>query len=230
MEKEYAKYLLSKTTKDYNLIAEDYARTRGFTWDIEQLAEYVLPGEKILDLGCGDGRLLKIFKDKEIDYVGVDSSEKLIEIANRNYPKLKFQVADALNLPFPNNYFGKIFSIRVLHHFPSKEFRYQFLKEARRVLRPEGLLILTVWNVWGCRDKRNLIKLIKGTFLKIIGLSKLDFGDTLIPWGNKVSRYYHYFTKNELKKLIEKSGFKIEKIWITSGPRQYSDIYVVAGK
>ncbi len=230
MDKDYAKYLLNKTLQDYNLIAEDYARTRGFIWDIESLAEYVLPGERILDLGCGNGRLLEIIKDKKIDYIGVDASEKLIEIAKKNYPNSKFQVADALNLPFPDNYFDKIFSIRVLHHFPSEEFRFQFLKEAKRVLKPKGFLILTVWNVWGCKDKKYLWLLIKSTFLKIIGKSKLNFGDTFIPWGKKVLRYQHYFTKNELKNLVKKTGFKIKKVYTTFGPRQYSDIYIVAEK
>ena len=230
MEREYAKYLLKKTVEDYNQIAVDYARTRGFTWDIEPLTKYVLRGERILDLGCGQGRLLEIMKNQDIDYVGVDASEKLIGITKKNYPNFRFQVADALNLPFPDNYFDKVFSIRVLHHFPSKEFRLRFLKEARRVLKPKGLLILTVWNVWGCKDRKNLLRLIKSAFRKIIGLSKLDFGDTFIPWGKKILRYYHYFTKNELKNLVKKSGFKIKKIWTTSGPRRYSDIYVVAEK
>lgn len=247
MEKEYAKYLLKKIKKDYNLIAAEYARTREFIWDIEPLAQYVFAGERVLDLGCSNGRLLKILKEKRIDYIGVDSSEKLIEIAQKKYPPksrppehknkkdiflptVKFQVADALNLPFPNNYFDKVFSIRTFHHIPSSEFRLQFIKETKRVLKPGGVLILTVWNVRGSKDKTNLLRLIKSTFLKIIGKSKLDFGDTLVPWDKKVLRYYHYFTKNELKKIIEKSGLKIKKIWTFSGPAQYSDIYVVAEK
>ena len=230
MQKEYAKYLLDKTIKDYNFIAEDYARTRGFTWDIEPLRQYVLSEERVLDLGCGNGRLIKILKGKNVNYIGVDASEKLIEIAKKNYPDSKFQTADAFDLPFPDNYFDKVFSIRVLHHFPSREFRLRFLEEAKRVLKPKGFLILTVWNVWGCKDKKYLWRLIESAFLKILGKSKLNFGDTFIPWGKKILRYQHYFTKNELKNLVEESGFKIKKIYTTSGTRQYSDIYVIAEK
>ena len=225
MEREYAEYLLNKTKEDYDLIAEEYARTREFTWDIEPLAKYVLPREKILDLGCGSGRLLKIFQKIEIDYLGVDGSKKLIKIAQRKYPNAKFQVADVLNLSFPNNSFDKVFSIRVLPHIPSKEFQIRFLKEAKRVLKPGGLLILTAWYLWGFTNKRNLLAIIKNLFLKIVGKSKLDFGDALIPWGKKIMRYYHYFTKNSLKRLVRESGFKVKRIWISP-----FDIYLIAEK
>jgi len=225
MERSYAEYILNKTKQDYNLIAEEYANTRHFTWDIENLVQYVSPAERILDLGCGSGRLLEILRDKNIDYFGIDFSEKLIEIAKRNYPSFKFQVANVLSLPFPNNFFDKIFSIRVLIHIPSKEFQLQFLNEAKRVLKPGGLLILTVWYLWKLRSKRNFFLMIKNAFLKILGKSNLDFGDALIPWGKKAMRYYHYFTAGELKKLTEKSGLKVKKIWATP-----FDIYLIAEK
>jgi len=225
MNKEYAKYILAKTKEDYNKIAQDYANTRHFTWDIENLVQYVFPKERILDLGCGSGRLLEILEDKDIDYFGIDFSEKLIEIAKRNYPSFKFQAANVLNLPFPNNSFDKVFSIRVLMHIPSKEFQLQFLKEAKRVLKPGGLLILTAWYLWRFRSKRNFLLMLKNAFLKIIGKSKLDFGDALIPWGKKVMRYCHYFTKRELEKLAKESSFLVKKIWTTP-----FDLYLIVQK
>lgn len=225
MDRKYAEYLLKKTRQDYNLIAEEYTRTRNFIWDIEGLAQYVIPGEKILDLGCGNGRLLEVLKDKDVDYVGVDNAEKLIEIAKKNYPQAKFLVGDALSLPFPSDFFDKVFSIRVLPHIPSNEFQFQFLKEVNRVLKPGGLLILTAWYLYGLTNKRNFLLMMKNIFLKIIRRSKLDFGDALIPWGKKVMRYYHYFTKRELKELAEESGFKVKKIWTTP-----FDIYLIAEK
>ncbi len=225
MEKEYAEYLLDKTKRDYSLIAEEYARTRNFTWDIENLEQYAVSGEKVLDLGCGNGRLLEILKGKDINYFGLDGSEELIEIAKYNYPQAKFFAGNALNLPFPKDFFDKVFSVRVLHHIPSKEFQARFLGEVGRVLKSQGLLILTVWYLCGLSNKRNLLLTMRNVFLKIIGKSRLDFGDALIPWGKKVIRYYHYFTKKRLKKLAEESGFKVKKIWTTP-----FDIYLIAEK
>ncbi|MFH1657616.1 MAG: methyltransferase domain-containing protein [bacterium] len=230
MEKEYAKYLLRETCQDYNRIALPFTRSRGFIWDISELADYVKSGDKVLDLGCGNGRLCRIFKDRQIDYVGVDGSEELISLAQENYPHLEFQVADPLNLLFPANHFDGVFSIRVLHHFPSREYRLQFLKEAARILKPGGTLVLTVWNVWGCKDRQNLIRLIKHTLTKIFKKSRLDFGDALIPWGDEAMRYYHFFTKNELKTLVEEAGLKVKKIWVTPKENKNSDIYLVAEK
>ncbi len=230
MNKDYAKYLLKKTIEDYNLIAEEFARTRYSVWpELNLFGRYVTEGEKILDLGCGNGRLLEIFKDKKVDYIGVDNSEKLIEIAKKKYSKARFQVADALNLPFPNNYFDKVFCIAVLHHIPSEEFRLQFLKEARRVLKSEGFLVLTVWNLW--RRASSIKLIIKFTLLKIFGKSKLDFKDIFVPWQKTVNRYIHCFTKNELKKLIKKSDFKIKEVGIfRRGETKNYNIYLIAQK
>ncbi len=236
MDKDYAQYLLEKTTQDYNLIAEDFSRAREHIWEEMRFLfdNFLIPGERVLDLGCGNGRFYQVMKDKNIDYIGVDISEKLIEIAKKRFPKAKFQVADALNLPFPDNYFDKVFSIAVLHHIPSKEFRLQSLKEARRVLKPGGLLILTVWNLW---QKKTAWKLfLKYTFLKLIGKSKLDFGDIFYPWKSQdgkilIQRYFHLFSKNSLKKLVNKAGFGVKEINIFKREETKNyNIYLIAEK
>lgn len=233
MDKEYAKYLLEKTRQDYNLIAEDYTRTRAFIpEDIKALAEYTFAGEKVLDSGCGSGRFFEVLRDKGVDYFGVDISESLIAIAKKNYPKVKFRVADALNLPFPSNFFDKIYSISVLHHIPSKDFQLQYLKEVKRTLKPKGFLILRVWDFW--KRKTALKLLLKYTFLKLIGKSKLDFKDVFIPWKDSkgkmlVQRYFHCFTQEELESLVKKVEFKIKEAW-RGGKDPRTNIYIVAEK
>ena len=148
MDKEYAKYLLEKTHQDYSRIAEEFSKTREYLPEERKdlLLQYITPGDKVLDLGCGNGRFSGVFQ-KDIEYIGVDNSEGMIEIARKKYPGADFSVADALNLPFPENYFDKVFSFAVIHHVPSTELRIKFLKEARKVLRPGGILILTVWHL-----------------------------------------------------------------------------------
>jgi len=236
MKKDYAEYLLKKTKEDYNLIAEDFSRTRWNIWaEFSIFRDYVKGGDEILDIGCGNGRLLELLKGKNIEYIGVDNSERLIEIAKRRlqptrHPeyKAKFLVADTLNLPFPNDYFDKVFLIAVLHNIPSKELRFKALQEARRVLKPEGLLILTVWDI---RRKETVILILKHLFLKLIGKSQLDFKDVFVPWGKKVRRYYHYFTERELINLVKKEGFKIKKFGVAKNETgKRSNIYLIAEK
>lgn len=231
MDERYAKCLLNKVQRDYNLIAEHFSKTRDFLWEeLKNFSQFCREGQKILDLGCGNGRLLKLFEDIKIDYIGVDASEKLIELAKKRHPKARFQKADALSLPLPANYFDRVFSIAVFHHIPSEKFRLRFLQEARRVLKPEGLLILTVWNLY----RRRFFKYhLKYTLLKVIGKSKLDFKDIFYAWKSPrgetlVQRYIHCFTIGELKNLAKKSGFEIKEIGF-SGKRE-RNIYLVAKK
>ena len=227
MDANYAKYLLDKTKNDYNLIAEDFSRTREKIWEETRFLfdDYLSAGDKILDLGCGTGRYAELFKDKNIEYIGADIAEKQIKIAKRKHPEAKFQTINFLNFPFSDNYFDKIYSIAVFHCIPSKEYRIKFLKETKRILRKDGLLILTVWK----SNRWNFSLLLKYTILKLIGKSKLDFRDLLEPWADKTERYYHWFSKKELIKLVKQSGFKIEKSGIIknkTGNRQ--NIYLIA--
>ncbi len=233
MDKEYAEYLLNKTREDYNLVSDDYTRTRAFIpEDIKYLGRYTKEGERVLDLGCASGRFFEVLADKNVDFYGIDFSEKLIETAKNNYPQGKFQVTDARILPFPENFFDKVYSISVLHNIPSREFQLQYLKEVNRVLKKEGFLIVRVWDFW--KRKQGWSLFLKYAFLKIIGLSKMDFYDVFMPWKKSngetlIQRYFHCFTKTELESLIEKAGFKIKESW-RGGKKKRANIYIVAEK
>ena len=211
MEKEYAAYLLKKTKDNYNQIADNFSRYRTKPWSEVKFLfdDYIKPGDKVLDLGCGRGQFLEFLRGKNVEYIGVDFSEKLIEIAKKQDPEAKYQVADVLRLPFPDDYFNKVYAIALFHHIPSKELRIQALKEIERVLKEKGLSIFTVWNLWQKKKTRKLI--YKFALLKIFGKSKLDFEDILMDWERMKDCYFHCFTKNELRKLLEKAQFSIIK-------------------
>lgn len=234
MDKDYAKYLLNKTTQDYNLIAKHFSGAREKPWQEFSFLfnDYLLSGEKVLDIGCGNGRFFELCKDK-VFYFGIDNSEELIKIAKSRYPEANFQVADALNLPFSDNYFDKVYNIAVLQHIPSREFREQFLKEIKRVLKSEGLLFLTVWNLW---KWNNIRILIKNTILKFFRVSRLDFKDFFLPNERHSlfkNFYYHAFTKKELENLVKKSDFQIEKsglIAMSFAKKPQSNFYIIAKK
>lgn len=233
MDSNCAKYLLEETRKNYNAIAEDYARSRAYIpEDINLLVSYIKEGEKVLDLGCGNGRLFSVLKDRKVHYCGVDLSDKLIDIAKNKYPQADFKVADALNLPFPDDFFDKVYSISVLHNIPSKEFRLQYLKEAKRVLKVGGIFILRVWDFW--RRKEGWRLFLKYSLLKFFNMSKLDFFDVFVPWKNNkgkivAQRYFHCFTKKRIVSLVKEVNFKIKKVW-RSGKDPRTNIYLVAEK
>lgn len=237
MKDKYARDLLEKTKRDYEEIAEQFSDTRVKIWkDIMFLADFVKDGYKILDMGCGNGRLFELFKGKDIDYIGVDLSKKLIEIARdryKDYLNVKFLVRNALDTGFDENSFNLVYSIALLHQIPSKKYRLKFLNESKRILKSNGFLILTVWNLWQKKYIKNVLK----TFIlkiKIPGSTKLDFKDTFIPWkkknGTKINRYYHAFTIRELKKLIKEAGFKIINMGYTKRNSKKPNIFLIAQK
>jgi tRNA (uracil-5-)-methyltransferase TRM9 len=229
MDLEFAKSILEKTRENYNLIAKEFSATRKEIWEeLKFLFENLKEGEKVLDLGCGNGRWYKVFKEKKVDYFGIDNSEKLIEIAKENFPEAKFFVGDALNLPFQDNFFDKVYSIALLHHIPSEDFRIKVLKEVKRVLKPGGILILTCWRIHRLRE---ILALLKYTLLKIIGRSKLDFKDFFVPWGKKMLRYYHFFTQRELENLVKKVGFEILDFGVVKNKRgNRQNYYIISQK
>lgn len=232
MNKQKAQSILNKVRDDYNHIAPDFANTRVNIWpEIAVLFDYIRKGDKVLDLGCGNGRFVNIIKERGGEYFGTDVSFGLIDIAKKNYPNESFQATEPLKLPFGDNYFDIVYSIAVLHHVPSKDFRLEFLQETRRVLKTSGIFVLTAWKP---KDKEERFLGVKFLLKKIFGQSRgLDFGDVIEPWfgNNKGERYFHCFTKKELVGLAKQAGFEILKsgtIQNEKGNRQ--NLFVVLKK
>ena len=229
MKKERAEQLLKDITEYYNLKAGEFSRTRKDPWpEAKFLFDIINPGDSVLDLGCGNGRFFRFFNEKKADYIGADFSSELIEIAKKENPEGRFKKADALDVPFQENQFDKVYSIAVLHHIPSKGLRMTFLKETRRVLKPGGIFVLTCWKL---PLKRTLSLNLKSLVMKIFGKKDMDKGDALVPWGKKAERYYHIFSKKELENLVETSGFEIQKSGVFKnkvGNRQ--NFYIIAKK
>ncbi len=221
--------ILKKTKKDYNLIADHFSSTRKYPWkNLEFLFKDIPEGGKVLDLGCGNGRFYEFLKEKNIEYVGIDKAEKLIEKARKKYPEADFRMADALDLPFENNYFDFVISIAVFHHMPSEKIRLKFLNEARRVLKSGGKLKLSVWDLLST-DKRIYLRNPKE---KLTG--KIGIRDILLPWKNDkgevaTERYYHAFKKKELEKLAEKAELKNIEVF-EKGEKHKSTLFLFAKK
>ena len=98
--------------------------------------------KRILDLGCGEGTRLSLIKNGKAEKIGVDISITAIALAKKQYRGIKFvRVGD--KLPFNDSYFDFVYSAFVLEHTRNSE---QFIKEAVRVLAPEGILLLVAPN------------------------------------------------------------------------------------
>jgi len=224
MNKKRVQKILKQNKENWEAIAEEFTKTRKWNWrELELLSKYIKNGQKVLDLGCGNGRLYQLFNDKQVEYIGIDNSEGLIKIAKRKLeilnpksetnsksqilnPKPRFIVADALDLGtrFPSNEFDVIISIAFLHHIPSKKLRLKILKNCFSLLKPNGFLIFTVWNLkqWKLIQRYRLYSLFLGQ------------RNVFIPWkagGKKIWRYHHVFTLREIRRLTKQVGFKIIK-------------------
>jgi ubiquinone/menaquinone biosynthesis C-methylase UbiE len=115
----------------------------------ERLAELarLAPGETVLDVGCGTGSLALAAKRAVGEsglVTGVDASPEMIALAARKAQRaradVKFDIAVAERLPFPDATFDAVLATLMLHHLPGP-VRHAFAREARRVLKPGGRML-----------------------------------------------------------------------------------------
>ncbi len=225
MKSEFAKKILEKVKADYSRIAPDFSRTRQTIWEeMKVFRKYVKNGDRVLDLGCGNGRLYEIFEGMSIHYLGVDNSPELIEFARKRWgedEKRKFIIGDAINLDWwDGKKYNAVFLIAVLHHIPSWELRKKVLENVSNILEENGILVMTNWNLF---EGKYLVYILKNIFKKITGKSDLDFMDALIPWKSAetgeivAERYVHAFTLRELKHLVKEAGLQIVESFYSFG-------------
>ncbi len=102
----------------------------------------VRPGERVLDLGCGSGRFVAALRDAGAEPVGVEIAEAALERARAVAPgaDLRLLGPDG-SLPLEHGSVDVVWCSEVLEHVADG---LQLLHEVRRVLRPEGRLLVTV--------------------------------------------------------------------------------------
>jgi ubiquinone/menaquinone biosynthesis C-methylase UbiE len=103
--------------------------------------------DSVLDFGSGTGTLAKICLElfPNVAVIGLEVDPEMIELANtREINGLKSILYDGKTIPFPDDYFDKVFSSWVFHHL-TREEKVNAFKEIRRVLKPAGVFVLADW-------------------------------------------------------------------------------------
>ncbi|MBN8542028.1 MAG: methyltransferase domain-containing protein [Deltaproteobacteria bacterium] len=118
---------------------------------LEKLANRLKPGDRVLDLGCGSGRLLtraaSFFKD--VEFIGLDLSEPMLQSARlwsaqNGVSNVSWQKGDMANLgQFTDSSFDAVTSSLALHHLPDVSALKLAMGEIDRVLKPKGAIILS---------------------------------------------------------------------------------------
>lgn len=99
------------------------------------------PQDLILEGGCGIGGHVMAFRERGLKALGLDWSWETLERTRRVVPGLPFCAGDVRALPFRDGVFGLYLSFGVIEHFPAGYG--DILREAARVLRPGGRLVLS---------------------------------------------------------------------------------------
>lgn len=195
-----------------------YAKEIGL-WKSEEILfeKHFNKQNKILDLGCGAGRTtLALYEKGFKNIVGADLSATQIKnakiLAKEKNLSVTFLLADALNLPFEDEFFdGAIFSFNGLFCIPKKENRLKALKEIERILKPGARFVFTAHN-------REIMKMFKTYFKEEQQLWKEnmqnknlhDFGDMLVDTEtNEQPIFLHMPTHEEVINLISQTNLKV---------------------
>jgi 2-polyprenyl-3-methyl-5-hydroxy-6-metoxy-1,4-benzoquinol methylase len=166
----------------YNKIARDWHdEVKVSHWWENGLARFMSLVKKnvtIFDVGCGPGITAKTFIENGFNVVGIDFSEKMIEIAKEKVPEGKFLVMDVEIIDKIPDLFDAIYLQNVLLHIPKKSVEITLKKISE--------------------------KLQKGGYMYIsVGEKKLDGPDEEVrvdhDYGYQVERFFSYFTQEEIK-------------------------------
>jgi trans-aconitate methyltransferase len=178
---------------------ERYARNARFVSELAAAVVELLnprPGERILDLGCGDGVLTATLAVMGCSVIGVDGSRAQIEAARKL--GLDARVMDGEVLSFDSE-FDAVFSNAALHWMRNPE---AVISGVWRALRPNGRFVAE-FGGHGCVAK------IKKALVNALNRRGLD-GEAAVPW--------YFPTVEEYSMLLNKAGFSISTIALIPRP------------
>jgi ubiquinone/menaquinone biosynthesis C-methylase UbiE len=158
----------------------------------------------LLDVGCGNGIFLSMVLNKfDVEVSGIDISPGMIEKSKELLDsRADLKVGDSEHLPWNDGSFDVVTCSASFHHYPNPEL---VLKEMRRVLRPDGILMIA--------DPFTSNELLRFFANILIKFSKS--GDVKI------------YSQKEMQELLEKCGFTLIK-WETEGKKLKKYFLIIA--
>ncbi len=221
MDAETVNKLLEINRQFYSHFSAEFSASRSSErFNIEPFRKYLANDIRLLDAGCGNGRLADALERANfaLDYVGIDGSPELIAFAEKKRATLKnvratFRVADLTQTHWDDTVRDAapcdvIVSLAVLHHIPSFELRARVLQEIFALLKPRGIFIMSNWQF--LKNDRLRKKIMDWNQLAIDN-RRLETGDYLLDWkrGGVGYRYAHLVDENQVEQLANASGFQI---------------------
>jgi ubiquinone/menaquinone biosynthesis C-methylase UbiE len=159
---------------------------------------YAIPGTRMLEGGCGTGQYVAYFSAKGVNVIGLDFAQETLSGLRRRFRNLRLCSGDVAQLPFQDESFDVYYSGGVVEHFESGA--EEALQEARRVLRREGVLLISV--PYFSPVRRFLLPWRKD-WRRISRAKSNDDGGN----GNRFFQYA--YTKSEFQNLLRAAGFRV---------------------
>lgn len=106
-----------------------------------------LNNKRILEIGCGTGRVTEFMANNFAEVYGVDIADEMVEHSKKRLVgknNVNLFVTDGLSLPFADDFFDIVFSFIVFQHMPDEETVIKNFKEIARILKKKGLAKIQV--------------------------------------------------------------------------------------
>ncbi len=215
---------VGESVATWERIAESFSETRNRPWDqVVDFLESLPDASTLLDVACGNGRHSVLARKKGMRVIGVDASlelatiavDRLREAGDQDPTSADVIGASAINLPLARNTVDHALFIAALHNIPGRDRRIQALRELRRVMRPRGMALVTVWARWQDRFADHYFKeLLRHIPRKLsLGDEAPEFGDILVPWQGDEMRFYHLMSLRETVLTCKAAGFFVNDAW-----------------
>jgi ubiquinone/menaquinone biosynthesis C-methylase UbiE len=159
----------------------------------------LVPGDRVLDLGCGTGVFLRMCADRGADVTGLDAAEGLLAIARERVPEADLRLGDLQALPYPDDSFDLVTGFT---SFFFAEDIVAALREAGRVARPGAPVAMQVFG----RPERCDIETLK------VAVKRFR------PAGSK-----RYWRQGVAAELATQAGLAVERTLISTWPYEYVD-------